>query len=203
VQLIIVRHGLPVRGVVDGSAADPRLSDTGRVHAEQVAQILREERVDAIYTSPLHRAVETAEPLAQRTGLTVTVDDDLAEYDDGSAEYIPVEELRAIDPARWEEMRAGLMPSNVDSAAFQVRVTAAFERIIAAHPGRVSAAVFCHAGVINAYLTGLLGIADPLPFAVGYGGVSRVVATRGGRRAVLSVNEHLHVRSLSGARANS
>src|SRR5215210_6640675 len=71
-ELILVRHAEPRRvgaGEVDGPA-DPGLTDRGRQQAERLAAWLAVEPVDAVITSPLRRARETAAPVASALGLT-------------------------------------------------------------------------------------------------------------------------------------
>ena len=68
--LLLVRHGeTPTTGtVLPGRAPGLHLSDRGRAQAERVAERLAGLSVDALYSSPLERACETAEPTAARTG---------------------------------------------------------------------------------------------------------------------------------------
>jgi len=64
-ELIIIRHGLPLRTEkTDGSPADPKLSETGIEQAKKLASWMRNEHLDALYCSPMMRARMTAEPLA-------------------------------------------------------------------------------------------------------------------------------------------
>jgi 2,3-bisphosphoglycerate-dependent phosphoglycerate mutase len=196
VQLLLIRHALPVRAHVESGTADPELTDLGRQQADALTRFLQSETVDAIASSPMRRAQETARPLSLSRELPVEIHDDLAEYDSGQQSYVPVHELREADPALWQQMLRGDLPDHVDLAAFRARVISALERIADAHPGRRTVAVFCHAGVMNAALSGYLEIARGLPFAMDYCGVSRILAGRDGRRSVLSVNETGHVRSL-------
>jgi probable phosphoglycerate mutase len=64
-ELILIRHGLPLRVEnQDGQPADPALSEKGRLQALQMTEWMQRERVDRLYSSPLRRARETAEPLA-------------------------------------------------------------------------------------------------------------------------------------------
>ena len=68
--LLLVRHGeTPTTGtVLPGRAPGLHLSDRGRVQAERVAERLAGLPVDAVYSSPLERTRETAEPTAARYG---------------------------------------------------------------------------------------------------------------------------------------
>ena len=93
-------------------------------------------------------------------------------------------------------MRAGLLPAHVDAEAFRARAVAAVDGVVADHPGRATVVVVAHAGVLNAYLAAVLGIAVPLPFPLDYAGLTRVLCARSGRRRVRAVNETAHVADL-------
>jgi probable phosphoglycerate mutase len=204
VQLVLVRHALPQRihpadaPAADrpGGPADPPLTPRGEEQAQRLVGALAAEPVAGLYTSPLTRARATAAPLAAALGLEPIVVDDLREYDADAAHYVPVHEMPRLDPAAWERMRAGLLPESVDVGAFTRRVAAAFEGIIAAHPGRETAVVVAHAGVVNTWLAQLLGLDRPLVFPLDYTGITRVLAGRDGRRVVRTVNEIAHVADL-------
>lgn len=200
-QLVLVRHALPER--IDapaddrpGGPADPRLTELGERQAARLVDALRGEEVDGLHTSPMARAVGTAAPLAAALGRAPQVAADLREYDADAAQYVPVHEMARLDPAGWERMLAGLLPAHVDVDAFRDRVVGAAEGVVAAHPGRVTAVVVAHAGVINLYLAHLLGIPRPLAFPLDHAGITRVVAGRDGRRVVRTVNEIAHVADL-------
>lgn len=198
-RLILVRHALPERVRPDGSgsaAADPGLTARGREQAESLVPALARDEVDALYASPLRRARETAAPLATASGRSPRLLEGLREYDADAAGYVPVHEMARVDPSGWERMRAGLLPAHVDTATFAARVTDTLEAIVAAHPGVCTAVVVAHAGVIDVYLAGLLGIDRPLAFPLDYAGITRVQAGRDGRRVVRSVNETGHVAHL-------
>ncbi len=193
VELILVRHALPVRARgVNGAAADPGLADEGHQQAQRVAAWLAAEHIDAVVSSPVRRAWETAAPLAEALGLPLGTVDGLREFDSGASEYVPIEELSADDP-RWLALARGEFYGCADPEQFRHRVLEGVEHLIEAHPGgRVAA--FSHAGPINVYVGHLLGIPRNLWFAPGYTSVTRIAAGRDGRRGVLSVNEagHLH-----------
>jgi 2,3-bisphosphoglycerate-dependent phosphoglycerate mutase len=211
VQLVVVRHALPERihpsdaPEVDrpGGPADPSLTPKGREQAERLVAALAGEQVAALYTSPLARARETAAPLAAALGMEPAVADELREYDADSPHYVPVHEMRRLDPVAWDRMLAGLMPEEIDAEAFTRRVAAGFERVVAAHPGRVTAVVVAHTGVVSAWLAHLVGATRPLVFPIDYVGITRVVASRDGRRVVRTVNETAHVADLLAVTADA
>lgn len=173
--------------------ADPPLSDLGRRQAGTLVRLLSAEPIDAIVSSPLQRAQQTARPLSLALDLPVEVDEQLTEWDHDHSSYIPVHELRESDPPLWQRLMSGELPAEVDAVAFRARVHTALERIIAAHPGRRSVAVICHAGVINAAICRYLGVDRPLPFVIDYCSVSRILGGRDGRRVIVSVNESGHI----------
>lgn len=196
-QLILVRHALPEQVEHDdGTHADPGLTPQGREQALRLVDALAADPVDALYTSTMRRAVETAAPLAGARGIVPVTRADLREYDAERSEYVPVAAMARADPAAWERMRAGYLPDHVDGEAFAARVRAAVEEIVDAHPGRSTAVVVAHAGVVNSYLAAILGVDRPLPFPLDYTGVSRVVCARDGLRKARSVNETAHVSGL-------
>ena len=194
-QLLLIRHALPLRAESsDGSPADPGLSEVGLGQARRLAQSLRAEPIEALYTSPMRRARETAQALANVLDLEACVDPQLVELDHQSDVYLPLEELKASDYPRWQALvQDGELYADVDLPAFRRQVTRAMERIIRAHPGG-QVAVACHGGVINAWTSQLLGLEELFVFEPEYTGVSRFLAARSGERSLLSLNESGHLR---------
>src|SRR5690606_19463853 len=84
-SLLILWHGETPLSVAKrfSGIGDPALTSNGMAQAEAAAARLSREPVDAIVSSPLKRARQTAEAVAVRTGLPVLVDDDLRETDFG------------------------------------------------------------------------------------------------------------------------
>jgi probable phosphoglycerate mutase len=189
VELILVRHALPIRVDAAQGAADPPLAALGRDQAQAVADWLPDERVDAVVQSPLRRAIETAAPIARRYGVVPVILDGLAECDATSSNYIPYEEIMAQRDYRWDALRRGeLFDPSIDVAAFRKTAVAEMENVIAGHPGGTVIAV-CHGAVMNAYVGYILGIERLMWFYPQYAGVTRVAASRWGDRSVLSLNE--------------
>ena len=194
-ELMLIRHGLPVRRELSEGIADPELAEAGHEQARHLAAYLSNESIDAIYASPLRRAYQTAEPLAAARQLGITTIDDVAEWDRNSSQYVPVEELKASNDPRWQAMMSGDWSAHEESPAeFSARVVPALEAIINAHSGQ-RVAVTCHGGVINAYLLHILG----LPVGQGffypnYTSIHRIAASGRGHRSVITVNETSHLR---------
>lgn len=195
-ELLLIRHALPERVELASGVADPPLSEAGRAQAHHLAAYLDAERLEAIYASPLRRAVQTAEPLAASRGSEIVIVPDVAEFDRHSSEYVPVEELKRNNDPRWQAMVAQEWGTEDESREdFVHRVVSALEGLIDQHAGH-RIAVVCHGVVINTYLSHILGLADTHPFFYpNYTSIHRVAASRGGTRSVVTINETSHLRS--------
>jgi len=194
-ELLLVRHALPNREVrAEGTGpADPGLSDVGREQAAALASWLDGRHLDALYTSPLRRAGETADPVAARLGMEPIVEPDVAEWDRDSSLYLPTEELRVEAPDAWAALRDGSFEDlGIDLRAFRTRVVTSLSRIAADHPSQ-RVAVVCHGGVINVFAAEVLGLSLPLFFEPGYTSISRVFVSRSGQRGIGSLNEQPHL----------
>jgi probable phosphoglycerate mutase len=196
VQLILVRHGLPVREEnPEGEPADPPLSAEGREQAERVARWLGHERIDALYTSPMRRARETAAPLEAKLGVPAAVEAGVMELDHLSTSYEPLEQLKVRDPQEWRRMVDGGLYENVDLDVFRQNVVETLTAIVERHSSE-SVAVFCHGGVINAWSGAVLGISEPFFFfEPGYTALHRFLVARTGERNLVSLNETGHLRA--------
>jgi len=188
-DLLLIRHARPQRVETgDGSPADPPLDATGRGQAARLAVWLADEKLDRIYGSPLRRARETAAPLLAPRGLDLALEPRVAEFDQHSDLYIPLEQLKAEDPRRWLAFVQGGYGDGVDFEAFCKDVVDSIEEIVARHSGgRV--AIVCHGGVINVYTAHVLGLPLRLFFQPGYASVHRYLAARSGERSIVCLNE--------------
>jgi len=195
-ELLLIRHALPLRIEVQEGPADPDLSDIGIAQAGRLARWLAHEGIDALYCSPLARARQTAEPVAAACAVESVIDDDLAEWDREANAYIPMEELKATDHEVWRAMAQGRwVDLGIDVDAFRERVVRSIDAIAARHGG-AKVAVVCHGGVINTYTGAVLGIEQLLYFEPEYTGISRVLVSRQGMRSIRSLNEAAHLRHL-------
>ena len=83
-ELILVRHGLPVRRENTDGPADPELSVEGHEQARLFGEYMRVEQIDGLYSSPLKRAHQTALPLSGFIGVTPEIVPGVAEWDQNS-----------------------------------------------------------------------------------------------------------------------
>lgn len=187
-ELVLVRHGLPER---TAATADPPLTPEGHEQARKVAEWLAPDGFDAVFSSTMLRAIQTAEPFTVLTGHELRQHDGIVEFDRGSGAYTPMEVLKREDYAAWKAFADG--SHDIDIEAFQAMVVAALEGIVTSHPGR-KVAVFCHGGVINVWTAHVLGMAPRLFFEPGYTSVHRYMCAGTGQRNVVSLNERAHLR---------
>ena len=98
--IVLVRHGETDwnRDRRFQGRADQPLNETGRAQARELAESLRDEPVSVLYTSPLRRASETAEILAERLGLEARPLDALLEIDVGTWEGLTIDDVRVRFP---------------------------------------------------------------------------------------------------------
>jgi probable phosphoglycerate mutase len=195
VEIILIRHAIPVRRELESGIADPELSAAGIRQSELLADYLSSETIDAIYTSPMRRARETALPLARVLKMKSNVVDGVAEYDRNSEWYVPVEELKAANDPRWLELISGEWNGTDESEIeFSQRVITSIETIINQHSSQ-RVAVVCHGGVINTYIASILGLENQRGFFYpNYTSIHRIAAARSGERSVVTLNETSHLR---------
>ncbi|MFF5531691.1 histidine phosphatase family protein [Streptomyces cinerochromogenes] len=164
--LLLARHGQTVWHAENRYAgvSDVALTDTGRAQAEALGRWAAGHPVDAVWTSPLSRAVATAAPACRALGLTPHREPDLRECDFGVVEGRTLAEFAERDPAAAEAFRADPVahpfPGAEDPRAAAARGTAALRRIAAAHPGE-RVLVVAHNTLLRLVLCTLLHI--PLP----------------------------------------
>ncbi|MDH6623427.1 putative phosphoglycerate mutase [Streptomyces sp. LBL] len=139
--LLLARHGQTIWHAENRYAgiSDVALTDTGRAQAEALGRWAAAHPVDAIWTSPLSRAVATADPACRALDLAPHREPGLRECDFGVLEGRTLTEFSAEDPAAAEAYRADPVgnpfPGAEDPRAAAVRGSDALRRIAAAHPG--------------------------------------------------------------------
>ena len=122
-MIVFARHGqtAPNRDGLVLGRADPELTDEGRRQARLLAEALAGEPVSAILSSPLLRARQTAEAVAEACGLPVTVDQRLVEIDWGTWEGRPAGSLAVADVDRWRA-DDGTAPEGESLSSLSARV---------------------------------------------------------------------------------
>lgn len=201
--LYLIRHGRSDLENDDfaetprGHQYDPPLAREGREQAKRLAhRLLQVEPPAVVVSSPLRRARETALAYASEAGLDVVYDMDVAEafigdWENRSFEEIIASDERLLHSFRNHEAFWRHAPGAEDLDDFRERVTAGVERSLAAYPdGNVY--VFCHGGVVNAYVAPLLGLEQEMFFLPENTSIS-VIGVDGGERMVRFLNDVRHL----------
>lgn len=191
-ELLLIRHALP-----ESHVHSPGLSAQGVEQARRLGSWLKGEDIDVLVSSPMRRAVETAQILADQMGREVDATvDDLREWDTDlpPEAYVAIEEMGPMDPRAIAiaEGRYDDFVPELDRDAFRTRVAAAIDEVFDRWPvGRVAAV--CHGGMLNAAIGGVLGIPALFWVNPGFTSVSRLRRMPGGRTVAVSVNETAHL----------
>ncbi len=165
--LDLIRHG----HVADNDAGeharlcgwtDPPLSPLGRWQADALrAQLRREPAAAAVYASPLRRARNTAQAVADALGLPLRLRRSLREIGCGAVDGWPLSLVKRRYPTLWatnlaQRDPAFRWPGGESCRTFRARAVRVVERIAAAHPGE-RVLVVTHTGVITQLLGALAG----------------------------------------------
>ena len=118
---------------------DTPLSEVGRGQAAAVARALQGGKLDAVYSSPLRRAVTTAEAIAAPHGLPVRVEAAFREIGFGAWEGLTLDEARVRYPAEYqhwaERPHEAVVPGGEALPDVRQRVLAGLEALRAEHDG--------------------------------------------------------------------
>ncbi len=163
-RIILVRHGQTEWNRVERfrGRADVPLNETGLAQAEATGQrVAAEWQPMAVYTSPLSRAVKTAEAIARRFALPVQVQPGLVDIDYGAWQGLTPDEARA----RWPEIveawygapHTAQIPGGETLAGLRARAMAAVAELAARHVGQTIVLVG-HTVINRIILLGVLGL---------------------------------------------
>lgn len=187
-----------------GDIIDPPLSDRGWAQVRLVGERFSTEHVDAVYASPLQRALETGSEIARHHRLEPKVMPELREVeifreippDKTAVEVIGRDLLLGIRERMLRERKWDVYPYSESSAEFRKRVVNAVEGIIAVNEGS-RVVVACHGGVINAYIGHIIGSPYDMFCRPAHASVS-IVAAGEGIRALHVLNDTHHLRTPEG-----
>lgn len=157
----LVRHGSNdyLGKALAGRLANVHLNEQGRAEAENIASVLFDVGIDRIISSPLERALETAQPLAEKTGLKIEVSPEILEINFGDWTGKAMKELDA-SPA-WKHFnlyRSGTrIPNGETMLDAQSRMVAFLEQLRRDAPQQ-TIALFSHGDPIKSLFAYYLGI---------------------------------------------
>ncbi|MBA3350776.1 MAG: histidine phosphatase family protein [Actinobacteria bacterium] len=161
-KLLVVRHGITEwnrAGLAQGTA-DIDLDEEGREQADAVADRLASFEIDAVFSSDLKRAVQTAEPIAARHGLKVVQDPDFREVDQGEWTGLTTREIRRRWPDLWGPARHySARPGGESPGGVRRRMLRGITRVARDHP-RETVVIVSHGAAIRWLSAEALGYDD-------------------------------------------
>jgi probable phosphoglycerate mutase len=225
-ELVLVRHAQPDWEPGGRAVDQPTLTDLGREQARRTALFLAQECFDELYVSPLRRALETAEPIAEALGLEPQVASWLREFELPSLEGRTEEEVHQFfDAARvrhlekwwdgfpggesfrhfYQRTSAGIEGLLVDSYRVGVRCEGG-QRLWQIPDPAPRILVVGHEGTCSVILSHLLGI-EPVPwawlrFSITCSGIARLQTTDVADGAVWVLRSFNQVQHLQGLEAS-
>ncbi|MCS7246971.1 MAG: histidine phosphatase family protein [Anaerolineales bacterium] len=161
--LLLIRHAendYTRKGRLAGRLPRIHLNRQGREQAEMLAKLLERVPLKAVYSSPLERALETAEPLAKMHHLEVVREEGLIELDYGEWQGKSLRGLRRLKSWRTVQSSPSLtqFPQGERISEAQHRVVQALYRIAEKHADEDWIACISHADPIKLAVAYFLGI---------------------------------------------
>ena len=158
IDIYLIRHGetnYNRDGCFQGQGLNPSLNETGFQQAEKLSLVMKFLEIDAVYTSPLLRARQTAEAVANDRELPLIKDDRLLEVNLGIVEGQPKEKVKVRMPSAYRDWR-DLSKFDVAFPKGETRrqVLDRFMDFIKSveKSGYENIAVVTHAGVLRSFL---------------------------------------------------
>jgi broad specificity phosphatase PhoE len=205
-RVILVRHGETEWNRVERfrGRTDIELNETGRRQARAAAQRLSGWQIGAIYSSPLKRALHTAQPIAEACSLRVAILEGIADVDYGVWAGLSAEEARAQCPEVYETwVHTPLLtrfPRGESLRQVQDRAWSALEEISGAHQGETTLLV-SHVVVNRVLICSALGLVEDAFWRIGQDNAAiNLLQGANGRYRVLLLNDTCHLESPDSSR---
>jgi broad specificity phosphatase PhoE len=164
-RLFLVRHGATAATEEDrfSGSSGAELSEEGRWQAARLGERLAQQKINAIYSSPLSRALDTARIIAGHCGLEPATRDGLREIGHGHWEGMKREDVErqfTTEYTTWEADPFTFAPEGAESGvAVLARALPVVREIVATHAG-AQVVVVSHKATLRLVLSSLLGF-DP------------------------------------------
>lgn len=187
-ELVLIRHAETVHNVsgITQGWSDSALSDRGNAQVRALAARVVQLAPDALFCSPLERAMSTARPIAEATGLQIITLDDLREMNFGRWEGQSFREIRVNDAEaarRWMEDPAAPCPDGESHNDVRERMARAF----AASSGSARPVIVTHGTAIRIGATVLLDAPIMLARHLAQDNAALNVFVRRGERMILKL----------------
>jgi probable phosphoglycerate mutase len=161
--ILLVRHGennYVKKNILAGRLPEVHLNEKGRSQAQAVAEKLKSLPIKAVYSSPLERAMETAEPLAKALGLEIVQRPGLIELEIGEWQGQPLKSLQKLKA--WRKVQGNpsrfRFPGGETFLDTQHRICSELEALAALHQPKEIIACISHADPIKLAVAYYLGM---------------------------------------------
>ncbi len=204
-RIILVRHGETEWNRVERfrGRIDVELNETGHDQAQAVAERLRGRTIDAVYSSPLKRALHTAQPIAEVSGCKVQRLQGMIDVDYGHwAGHSPQEVADKYPDLYQTWLQAPYLvefPRGESLAQVRDRAWDAMEGVCARYPERAVVLV-SHVVVNRVLVCAALGLGTPCFWKISQDNAAiSVLECQQGEYRLLLLNDTCHLASLSAA----
>ncbi len=159
--LLLIRHGQNDwvgSNKLAGRTPGVHLNEHGREQSQALIEVLREQPITTVYSSPLERCRETAQPVAAALGLPVQTEAGVLEIDFGEWQGQSLKELSKLPD--WAKVQHSpstfCFPGGETFTGAQARAVATLERLRRQHENEV-VAIFSHSDVIRLCVAHYIG----------------------------------------------
>lgn len=201
-SIYLVRHGQTAwnREEVFRGRTDIPLDETGQRQAELVGQYFKEMEIDAVYSSPLARALETAEAIARVRHSIVKPLEAITDMSFGSWEGHPHQEIRNIDPEtyrQWvESPHLVRLPGGENLDEVRDRSMTALEELVRNHPKKTIVLV-SHRVICKVLICSVLGLDNSHFWQISQDTTAiNLIQYRNGKYILSLLNETCHLKSM-------
>ena len=200
VKVVLLRHGATdwnLQGRCQGSS-DLELHEFGVRQAKEIASLLGKEQIQAIYSSNLKRARQTADVVSYPHRLPVTIEDDVRELDHGTLEGLTFTEIKEKYPEfiqRWRTEPAEIqVPGGERLIDVAQRAWDGLHRIISRHERQATVVVVSHNFPILGIICRITGthLNHYRSFHLDPGGVTRLTYDVANEWQVTHVNNQVY-----------
>lgn len=200
-KLILARHGETMWNVerVFRGRADVNLDEIGIKQAELLGKYLSNWELEAIYSSPVKRALDTANIIARRQKVSVHIAEGLIDFDFGEWQSLPEKEVKRLHPAVLDEWHNNphkvKMPGGESLDDVRERAVEVVNDVLSRHQGNVL--LVSHRVVIKVLICYLLGLDNSHFWNINHdvGGIT-IFNCGDGRFVLTRHNDTSHLREL-------
>jgi broad specificity phosphatase PhoE len=208
-SIYLVRHGQTAwnKEEIFRGRSDIPLNETGLKEAELAGEYLRNKGIHAIYSSPLSRALQTAQKIGQFHNLEIQPLMGMIDMSFGEWEGKSLKEVQEKDEKRYrlwiEEPHRVKLPGGESLEEVRIRSMAALEEVIQKHPGKTLALV-SHRVINKVLICGILGIDNSHFWQIGQDTTAiNLIQSKNGRYILSLLNETCHLKPLEKQRTKA